>query len=100
MSESPQALPFGVFGLGNKKYEHFCATGKLIHQCMMDLGARPLVSRGDGNDDEDIDTDFDTWKASLLSAIDDSHLLKRRMVRQSHVHLQAAPALTQSKQVS
>ncbi len=70
-----------MFGLGNKKYEHFCATGKLAYKCMMELGARPIVGRGDGNDDEDIDTDFEDWKANLLSAIDASNLLTRRVVR-------------------
>lgn len=48
---------------------------------MMELGARPIVGRGDGNDDEDIDTDFDDWKANLLSAIAASNLLTRRVVR-------------------
>ncbi|CAL5225849.1 g8632 [Coccomyxa viridis] len=72
------ALPFAVFGLGNKKYEHFCAAGKLAYQCMLDLGAKPVVERGDGNDGEDIDSDFDTWKKSLLSAIDASGLLTKR----------------------
>ena len=77
---SLQALPFAVFGLGNKKYEHFCAAGKLAYQCMLDLGAKPVVERGDGNDGEDIDSDFDTWKKSLLSAIDASGLLTKRGV--------------------
>ncbi|CAL5223872.1 g6461 [Coccomyxa viridis] len=73
-----QALPFAVFALGSKKYEHFCAAGKLAYQCMIDLGARPVVERGDGNDDEDMDADFEAWKASLLSAIDASGLLTTR----------------------
>ena len=55
----------------------------------------PVVDRGDGNDGEDIDTDFDTWKASLLMAIDDSALLAKRMVRQPLGTL--ALALTQSR---
>ena len=70
-----------MFGLGNKKYEHFCAAGKLAYQCMLDLGAKPIVERGDGNDGEDIDADFDAWKTSLLSAIGASGLLTRRGVR-------------------
>ena len=65
-----QGLRFGVFGLGNRKYEHFCATGKLVHRCMLKLGANPIVERGDGNDDDDIDTDFDVWKTKLYSALD------------------------------
>ena len=48
---------------------------------MMKLGAKPIVERGDGNDDQDIDTDFEDWKANLLSAIDASNLLTRRVVR-------------------
>ena len=68
-------VSFGVFGLGNKQYEHFCAVGKRVHRAMTSLGATPVVRRGDGDDDDDIEGDFEAWKAELLTALAGSPLL-------------------------
>ena len=68
-------VSFGVFGLGNKQYEHFCAVGKRVHRAMTSLGATPVVRRGDGDDDDDIEGDFDGWKSELLAALAGSPLL-------------------------
>jgi len=57
----PQGTTFAVFGLGNKQYEHFNAIGKKAYANMEALGARPLLRRGDGDDDGCIDDDFDQW---------------------------------------
>lgn len=56
-----QDVAFGVFGLGNKQYEHFNAVGKRMEKVMTALGAAPVVRRGDGDDDECIDDDFEKW---------------------------------------
>ena len=58
-----QGLTFAVFGLGNKQYEHFNAVGKKMFKCLKDLGAQPLLPRGDGDDDGCIDDEFDKWWA-------------------------------------
>lgn len=71
-----QALKFGVFGLGNRQYEHFCAVGKRVHKLMASLGATPLVAAGTGDDDRDIDEDFDTWSAQLFSTLDSAAVFK------------------------
>ena len=68
-------VSFGVFGLGNKQYEHFCAVGKRVHRAMTSLGATPVVRRGDGDDDDDIEGDFDEWKGELLASLAGSPLL-------------------------
>ena len=78
--EAKRLLPlskvsFGVFGLGNKQYEHFCAVGKRVHRAMTSLGATSVVRRGDGDDDDDIEGDFDGWKSELLSSLAGSPLL-------------------------
>ena len=65
-----QGVTFAIFGLGNKQYEHFCAVGKRVYDAMTALGATPVVDRGEGDDDEDIDADFDSWKEKLLAALD------------------------------
>eukprot|EP00878_Enallax_costatus_P015602 GHUV01016342.1.p1 GENE.GHUV01016342.1~~GHUV01016342.1.p1 ORF type:complete len:387 (+),score=77.38 GHUV01016342.1:189-1349(+) len=64
-------VQFGVFGLGNKQYEHFNAVGKKLYQAMQSLGARPVCRRGDGDDDDSIEDDFEKWCTELLAALDD-----------------------------
>lgn len=49
-----QGVHFGVFGLGNKQYEHFNAVGKRMQKNMQALGAAPICPRGDGDDDDNI----------------------------------------------
>lgn len=71
-----QGVTFGIFGLGNKQYEHFCMVGKRMQKALISLGADPIVRRGDGDDDEDIEADFDAWRTELMTALDaSSHLL-------------------------
>ena len=72
-----QGVSFGVFGLGNKQYEHFAVVGKKVHKALAALGAVPAVRRGDGDDDDDIEEDFDTWKAELIAALDGSPLVTK-----------------------
>lgn len=76
-----QGLTYGVFGLGNKQYEHFAAVGKRIHKALGSLGATALCRRGDGDDDDDIDADFDSWQADLLRGLDASPLVSVPKVR-------------------
>ena len=68
-------MTYGVFGLGNKQYEHFAAVGKRMDKALAALGATPLCDRGDGDDDDDIDADFDAWQAALLEGLDASPLV-------------------------
>lgn len=70
-----QGVTFAIFGLGNKQYEHFCAVGKRVYDAMTTLGATAVVERGEGDDDEDIDADFDSWKEKLLVALDTNSVL-------------------------
>ncbi|KAI8472971.1 MAG: NADPH-cytochrome P450 reductase [Monoraphidium minutum] len=64
-----EGVSYGVFGLGNKQYEHFNAVGKRMEKVMDALGASAVVRRGDGDDDECIDDDFDKWTAELFEAL-------------------------------
>lgn len=75
-----QGVSYGVFGLGNKQYEHFCAVGHKVHAAMEQLGAQPVVRRGDGDDDVDIDADFESWRTELYTSLDGSSLLDKREV--------------------
>ena len=75
-----QGVSYGVFGLGNKQYEHFCAVGHKVHASMEQLGAQPVVRRGDGDDDVDIDADFESWRTELYTSLDASSLLDKKEV--------------------
>ena len=72
-----QGVSYGVFGLGNKQYEHFCAVGHKVHAAMEQLGAQPVIRRGDGDDDVDIDADFESWRTELYTSLDASSLLDK-----------------------
>lgn len=65
-----QGVRFGVFGLGNKQYEHFNAVGKKMHKNMEALGASAICRRGDGDDDDSIDDDFEKWCTDLFTALE------------------------------
>ena len=43
-----------------------------MHKALLSLGATPVIRRGDGDDDEDIEADFDTWRAELYTTLDDT----------------------------
>lgn len=49
--------------------------GKRVYAAMVALGATPVVERGDGDDDEDIDADFETWKGKLIACLDKNDLI-------------------------
>ena len=77
MSSPPlRDVTFAVFALGNRQYEHFCAMGKKVQKCMVEMGATSLLPMGTGDDDDDIDRDFDEWSSAFFKALGDSNLLK------------------------
>jgi len=59
-------LEYAVFGLGNRQYEHFNAMGKFIDLSVEKLGGERIVPIGLGDDDDDIEGDFETWKDKNL----------------------------------
>eukprot|EP01036_Dinobryon_divergens_P034668 gene34668-44829_t len=66
--DEPPSLPslrYTVFGLGNKQYEHFNRVGKLTDRKLQDLGASRVFDYGEGDDDANLEEDFDHWKAKI-----------------------------------
>lgn len=59
-------LEYGVFGLGNTQYEHFNATGKKVDSYFELMGGKRIVKLGLGDDDNDLEGDFENWKDSVF----------------------------------
>eukprot|EP00563_Minutocellus_polymorphus_P013114 CAMPEP_0181074142 /NCGR_PEP_ID=MMETSP1070-20121207/29451_1 /TAXON_ID=265543 /ORGANISM="Minutocellus polymorphus, Strain NH13" /LENGTH=739 /DNA_ID=CAMNT_0023155253 /DNA_START=29 /DNA_END=2251 /DNA_ORIENTATION=+ len=59
-------LSYAVFALGNRQYEHFCAMGKLADSALGVCGADRLAAVGIGDDDNDLEGDFENWKDTVM----------------------------------
>ena len=69
-------LRFTVFGLGNRQYEHYNRTGKTLDATLEVCGAKRVFMYGEGDDDANLDDEFESWISSglwdsLRSAVSD-----------------------------
>eukprot|EP00808_Paulinella_micropora_P025472 g58100.t1 len=64
-------LDFALFGLGQSAMypERFNAMGKHTYARLLELGANPLLRRGEGDDAKDIEDDFEKWVEELRSVL-------------------------------
>lgn len=87
-----EGVEFAVFGLGNKQYDHYNAMGKFVDGALPALGARRLVALGLGNDDDDVEADFDAWKDGKLWPALERHFHSRQRVVKATSHSNGAKA--------
>jgi len=65
-----EGTTFAIFGCGNKSYDkNFNKVARNIYNYMKSLKARSLVPLGLGNDEEDIDDQFDKWNKNFWRAL-------------------------------
>lgn len=67
-------MEFGVFGLGNSQYEHFNRMGKTTDASLEKLGATRVVAYNQGDDDGNLEEDFDNWKCAMWPVLTDRYL--------------------------
>ncbi len=59
-------VEYAVFGLGNTQYDHYNATGKFMDRALAVTGAQRILPLGLGDDNTDLEADFETWKDQQL----------------------------------
>ena len=64
-----KGIDYTVFGLGNRQYEHYNAMGRFFDESFNKLGANRVFRIGLGDDDADLEGDFESWKEDLWTAL-------------------------------
>jgi NADPH-ferrihemoprotein reductase len=69
-----QNLEYTVFGLGNREYELFNAMGKYFDATFEQLGGTRIYELGLGDDNDDLEADFEKWKDGLWKCLEQKYL--------------------------
>lgn len=71
---SGAALEYAVFGLGNREYDLFNAMGKFFDESLEALGATRVFELGLGDDNEDLEADFEAWRGKMWATLKERYL--------------------------
>jgi sulfite reductase alpha subunit-like flavoprotein len=71
-ADSLSAVQFAVFGLGDSSYAKYNFAAKKLFRRLTQLGALPLLARGDGDDraSDGFDSALEPWCAELFAVLD------------------------------
>ena len=70
-------ITYAVFGLGNKTYENYNTMGKFFDKRIAELGGERLLDLGLGDDDANIEEDFNNWKVNFWQSICEKYQVSR-----------------------
>jgi NADPH-ferrihemoprotein reductase len=62
-------VPYAVFALGNRQYEHFCNVGRNVDNNLHKFGGIRLCPHGEGDDDGNLSEDYSEWKITFWTAV-------------------------------
>jgi len=65
-SQYLEGFEYAVFALGSTEYEHYAACGKLVDSKLSQIGAHRILKLGLGDDNQDIEGDFQLYKKNML----------------------------------
>ena len=59
-------VDYAVFGLGNRQYEHYNNMSRFVDASLGRCGADRIADLGLGDDDDDLEGDFEGWKDGVF----------------------------------